>query len=263
MNTAFGSEDHLVFNLRHRRNPICFSLDSPKSSDKDKVRKVLIQIIEKAINDIMKSSPFGNSSIMSYFSEETNRAKELVQTMPPLWEYHLAQELLRSKLMDIGRSREDLDRDLTYKRAIRLDGIKYFAWIQERMADLENIIAVFMKIINEELIASFGPLGHPGDPIRIKDCVNKLIEGCRHLIEWEIKRRAVIPPESFIKLHELQKGWSLRLIDSVEKLHNELAKIHPGMSGPHEIKIVFEAPKEIAEALTEIKRLRENPMEWI
>ncbi len=198
------------------------------------------------------------------FEYETDRARQLAMERPRFWEYLLTAELLRSKLSRVRDSYNDLKKGLIHTKTRQMTGKEFLDWSRSQTVDLSSLIGIIKKIITEEIPASWGPPGIPGDPIEIKWVVEKLISACEKLLEWESDQMSVVPPESLHRLKELRAGWTTQIFEEILTLpeKTEAPFKSPNPEGKYTIEIVFEGPPNLTEALAELERLKNHPNEW-
>lgn len=63
MNTAYGTPDHLPFDLRGRRHPICYHLASWDAADKLAVKQKLVEDLKIAIQAVLNETPSSEEAV--------------------------------------------------------------------------------------------------------------------------------------------------------------------------------------------------------
>ena len=147
-----------------------------------------------------------------------------------------------------------------------MKGKEFIDWTRSRLNDLIALINMIAALVQEEIIASWGEPGQPGDTEKIKEVVDRIIDGCNELVAWEIEIRSLELPEAFNRIRELMHGWAEYLISELERLPDELAKPFRDNARPEGtfvIKLTFDAPPNLQEAPAEMHRLQQNPYEWM
>ena len=87
----------------------------------------------------------------SQFDNETKLAQQLTLERPPFWEHRLTAELLRSKLLDVTRRFDELNRGVLYRKVTRMKGQEFVAWtgtMESKLAPLKEAIVAVMSIIH-------------------------------------------------------------------------------------------------------------------
>lgn len=207
----------------------------------------------------------GKLKPLKEFAGESERAQQIARERPKHWEYLLSEELLRSKLGQVRRRYKEFQRGLLYKPSKRMRGSEYFTWMGAKYRDLLSLIHLLEKAITQELIASWGAPGEPGDPIEIKLAIDKIINGCEGMLEWELDFKSVDPPDVFDRLRELMSGYTFIYFDEVERIPEELSKPfkQPNPKGVFHIDLVFKEHPNTHAISTELDRIGDNLKEWI
>jgi hypothetical protein len=208
---------------------------------------------------------FFRSELRKAFENETERALHLVLNQPDFWEYLLTADLLQSKVAQVRRGFADLERGLIYKRAVKINGIEFPNWASARCDDLVSLIGLLKTAATEEIPASWGEPGEPGDPLEIKRAVDKVASACYELLEWETDFRTVIPPDPLLPLRQMMAGWTSQAFEQIESLPAKLLKPFelPDPKGRYVIEIVFEPPSNVDEFMAELERLKRHPEMWL
>jgi Domain of unknown function (DUF4062) len=128
------------------------------------------------------------------FRGETKKARQLASDRPRLWKYLLTEELLRSKVAVIKREYDDLDRGLLFRPANPISGSEYLKWLPAKMDDQVRIARMIQLIIEKELPDAWEKPGERDAASAILRAVNKVIEACKALLEWEVDLRYTCPP---------------------------------------------------------------------
>lgn len=133
------------------------------------------------LKELLQKKREGRLQPHQAFIKESPRTQQLVDEKPRFWEYLLTEELLRSKLKEVNRCLDELDRGLVYKSSKILSEKEFFDWCSAKANDLVALIHLFAVSLDQDLTTSWGPLGSSGDPVEIKRAVDKIIDGCNEL----------------------------------------------------------------------------------
>lgn len=203
--------------------------------------------------------------IKKEFEHETEYAQQLVFECPFAWEYKLTAELLRSKLVPIKRKFNELQRGLVYKKTARIQGLEFIYWARSKCDDLANLIGIASQVLTEEIPASWGAPGVPGDPLEIKHAVDKLTSVCSELVEWETDVRFAIVHDIFESFKQKMAGWTSQVFGEIDNVpERTLAPFkQPDPRGEYTIQLVFTEPPGLAEALVELQNLQNDPQKLL
>lgn len=217
------------------------------------------------LRDLVTRKRAGKLTPISEFANETPHAQQLALDRPRFWEFFLTEELLKSKLAQLRRHFDDLERGLIFQRSLPMKGREFFPWVNAKCNDLVSLVHVIKITVEEELPRAWGPLGSPGDAVEILHATNKIEQACKDLFNWEVDVRSVIPPKAFMKLKDRMRGWTFQLLREMEMLTEELGKPfrRPNPEGSHMINVVFKSPDGIEECQAEMERLIARPEEWM
>ena len=123
-----------------------------------------------------------------------------------------------------------------------------------------------MKItIEEEIPTAWGKPGEPGDNLKIKKAIDKLIDACNHLYDVEVDILFTKPHQCFYKLKETLQGITFNIFEELKRIHEDIHKIfcQSNPVGEYKIIIKFDLPSNINDFMKEVERLKNNPQEWI
>lgn len=181
--------------------------------------------------------------------EGTSRlAQQIVLDRPPLWEYKLIAELLRTGLGSVHQRVQQLRQGLYVRKATIIPSDQLSTWLTARLNDLtRNIESV--KTLMEELNKSCGPLGQSGSDVYILTTCNFIVRAAENLLEWEEDVRFLHADEDFGEVISSLRGVGEHQLDQLLVIPNELFKIL-GMENPegmHKINLVFAMPDSFEE----------------
>lgn len=176
------------------------------------------------------------------FVNDSPRAQALVIERPRFWEYLLTIELLTTKMYGVRRRYDEVHSGLAFRRTRIIRSKEFLKVIQEKMGDLIALVDLLSPIVQREIPASWGPDGVPGDPLEIKRAVDRLVDVCNELIEWESEIVCLRPPSSWEKIQQLLKGYTANLLSEIERLPLELSKPFESDNprGEYNINLVFD-----------------------
>lgn len=203
------------------------------------------------------------------FATESPRARKIAIERPDNWEYLITIELLKSKLSEVRRNYNDVERGLAFKRSRTMRASEFSGFVNAKMRDLELLLPAFTVTLEEEIPASWGVPGEAGDAMEIKRAVDRLITACNELVEWESDLVSVHAPEVFENVALLMRGLTSELLSEIERFVQELSKPfeQPNPAGEYNIKLKFDFPEDktnqISEELLIIRgRISNDPSLW-
>jgi len=233
-----------------------------KASQIGEILRIQLSVFLKSLLDRRKS---GKLDPIKEFEKETERARQLALDRPPLWEYSLTEELLRSKLSVIKREYDDLNKGLLFRPGRTITAEEYLlSWIPSKLNDPAVLVEILEETVGR-VNAAWGKPGEPGDALEILRSVNKMMETCQALLDWELELRSVTPPSVLKNLGASLHGLTAGIIDELKRISDELSKALEGAStGTGEVSILLKisAPPQLDKFLAEMKEVSKHP-EWL
>ena len=225
------------------------------------LQEILVNQLSFLFSSLLKQKLEGKLRADSYFSQESERAKELVRDKPRYWEYLLTEELLRSKLSVVDDKFNDLKKGQIFQPVRSVKPRELLDLIQLKMTDLINLVDMLPSIL-AEFGEAWGPTGVPGDAKLIHRTVQKIVDLSRELVNWEVDLLSIEPIPELKPLMETMKGWTEVVYREIKTIPEELAKPFLGSetpSGLYNIHLKIEAPPADA-FYRELERLRTNQL---
>lgn len=191
---------------------------------------------------------------------ETELAKSIAIEKKDYWEFFLTAELLESRLLEINRSYQDLEKGLIYTKTRSQDSVEFPTWAGDAMEDMIRLIDIFKKIFETELLKAFGEPGVAGNVYEIKIVADKIHSVCKELLAWEFSLQSVKASEDFEGVTELMKGWSKIVIDEINKfptmLRNAFDPNLSDLSKPINLNLTFSKPPNTEKIMQILKTVR-------
>lgn len=186
--------------------------------------------------------------------EGTSRlAQQIVLDKPPLWEFKLVNELLRSELRSIRQSVLQLNQGMYVRKSTILSPDEMPNWLSAKLTDVSKIIQS-MKPLTLELSKAVGPPGQSGNEEDILTVCRFIITAAKNLLEWEEDVRFVHVNDEYQEVIQAMQGVAAHQLDQLLRIPDELSKIfsmeHP--QGMHEINLVFTVPEGFVERFDEV-----------
>ncbi len=210
----------------------------------------------------------GRLDLPPEFKMESGLAKQLLFERPPLWEYLLAEELLRTRVKKIKASLADLERGFILRSHKAVQGTEFMRWVEAKWPEMEAATYLTVAAYQEELPKAFGIPGQHGEPSEILRAINRIEAGCSALIEWEADVLCVHPPDGLEPLRAAMLGSTREILDEISSVPDRLAEMisqarqHTGPGALHltlELKFKFSRADQISSVM---KSLRGHP-DWL
>lgn len=229
------------------------------------ISEILRNQLSVFLKNLLDRKRTGRLDPVREFSLETEKARQLVLDRPRLWEYLLTEELLRSKLSAIKREYEDLEKGLIFRSQKTVGGMEYSKWLLTKADDIRKIAQVIQVVVEKELPDAWGKPGEPGNAMQILRAVNKVIEACKALLEWELDLQSTCPPAALRAVGATLRGVTTGIIDELTRMPEELSSATGGQwTGVREveIKLAFKLPPQFAKFEEELAKVVDHP-DWL
>lgn len=229
------------------------------------ISEILRNQLSVFLKDLLQRKREGKLDPMREFFAESAKARQLAQDRPPLWEYRLTEELLRTKLAELSQSCEDFNRGLLFRPRKPIGGPEYLDWICHKLSEPSDHVHVIKVTMEEELSAACGKPGEPGNPTQILHAVNRMINACQSLLDWELELSSLRPPTRLQGLGQALQGITLSVVEDLKRVPTDMAKALEGSwMGTRQVTICFtaSAPPQLEKFQAEMQRVSEHP-EWL
>jgi hypothetical protein len=193
-----------------------------------------------------KAAPKQLISSSAVLSDEASR---LERDKPEHWEYLLTIELLRLWTAPLLGKWSEL-RQGQYKGAPQhIHKEKIVTWCRERVGDVSQFANDFQRLMAQELPASWGPKGSPGDAAQIEKACDDIAGLVQTMLAWEESARFAVVPSAFKDVRKLLEGSAGLIIDQVAKAYEELSRVFAQgrPSGPIFLSLKVTLPEGWAE----------------
>jgi hypothetical protein len=138
------------------------------------------------------------------------RARRLAHLRPLKWEYRMAQSLLAERISPLNQELQQMTSGSLFIEGRRCPNLaSYLEWLETRANNLQRLVAVFTEVMIEQLpraVCSTSKM--EAEPLRILNAVDAVARVYEDTINLERDARAVIPPEGWERLHEIQLRWT-------------------------------------------------------
>lgn len=204
----------------------------------------------------------GRLDLSPEFKTESGATKQLLFERPPLWEYLLAEELLRPRVKKLKADLADLERGLILRSHRTVQGPEFMRWIQAKWPEMEAATMLAVSAYRDELPKAFGLPGQSGEPLEILEAVNRIHAGCSALIEWEADVLCIHPPDGLEPVRAAMLGSTREILDAIASLPDQLAELicrarqHTGPGGltlSLELIFKFSRVEQISAAMESVR----------
>jgi hypothetical protein len=180
----------------------------------------------------------------------------------------LTEELMRSKLAAIEQKYDEFDQGLLLKPRKSVSALEFLKSVIPAKCDEIATILRTVEFRMEVLTVAFGKLGQPGNALQILHAVNKIIDACTKLLDWELEVGSIDLPVMLRALPATLRGTTRAFIKELKRIPDELAKATQELAKATqdtgstkrvvEIKLTFLAPPQLAKfraSLSEVVKL--------
>lgn len=230
--------------------------------------------LEDLRDTVKKLSPLAfdepNSSTLSatYLSAHnifiiTDEAKRVEDENPRFWEHKLTAILLRDNMNTIIERSKKLNDHDTHRKIIEHITSPSVAlkWCQARLTEILKIINGLPMLLNDRLVASWGPPGQPGNANEIKQVCEDFITCVREILAWKECILLTSLPHVFSDLQATLSKLSDSYFEQIRRIPDELEQIigQENPSGTHNIQLVFSTPENWNEEFdVALKRVKQS-----
>ncbi|GAB4447279.1 MAG: hypothetical protein Kow0031_29860 [Anaerolineae bacterium] len=187
-------------------------------------------------------------------------ATQLLDDRPPNWEYRLAALWLREGLAGVDRRLADLKRGAIFRPSTVLTVDEFTRWTRQKMDDVVALAEMVGTVLTDDLTPACGEPGQPGDPARIRQAVDRLIEAGEHLVEWEIGVHFIrVEDDEVQAVKALMAGWAEDILRQLEQLPDQMEQLvaQAAPVSQHELMLTFTPPATVNEFTTRLRSLGE------
>ena len=199
------------------------------------------------------------------FAKESEKARALAVEHGEFWEFLLTEELLRSKLPVVESEYNEFEKTLLSIPKTRFSGPEFVSWLGRKMSEATPMVAKLQRCVNEELPASLGKPGEPGDAIKILRAVDGIFGCCRAFLAWELELCAATPPVKLKQLAAAFRGITLSVIADARRLVDEVSRaVEDLRRGSRQFRVdtKFPSPPQLARFVAEMETVKKHP-EWL
>jgi hypothetical protein len=181
----------------------------------------------------------------------------LLRVRPDGWEYLLFASVLRRRMDALEPKYRDHElrfaRPAQGPRLIELDAVAFLsAAFGEARVLVDNLNRVLDKAAQER---AFGPLGEPGDAVRIEHLGERLIDVYESLIDWAARLRGTPVDDEFERATELAGRFVDRPIqqfrDFVDRVMTEMDRLPALLRAAEPARLTLTLEVSIEEGLVE------------
>ncbi|MCB8883996.1 hypothetical protein ACELLULO517_27410 [Acidisoma cellulosilytica] len=189
---------------------------------------------------------------MEDFKQLPPLVREIIKDKPEKWEYLLTVELLDSLLSPVLRKARYLRSSLLNDPLKRLEPEQFPNWSSDKMTEVTNSVETLKNLLGE-LVASWGPLGEPGDVKRIVHACELYARCANRLLQIAEETAFTIVPENFKSVPILLSESVLHVLSRFPEIpkfiRSILAEENP--VGPYHYELVIDLPAGWAEKMVE------------
>lgn len=201
------------------------------------------------------------NSVPDGLENESSKVHKIAFSKKHYWEYALAYELLKSRVLDIDQKLDDVISNRVHINVTRtMSAEQYSDWLQTRPENLLRIVDVSKQLLIFDLIeAVHADEENEVDYRNLIRVVELIRNAYKSAYEFEIEGREIKIPEGLDVVHEIQAGWASVIRDGFHQMLEVLQSVATRRKGdfsPLDETIVFEKPPRIDEFCEELDRVR-------
>ena len=186
--------------------------------------------------------------------DEPDFIKRIVLDKSTHWEIELMNALLKSKLKEINRDINEIQKGLVSVRTKPLSGEEFFNWFEILLTDFENFVKLFERCA-ANLAESIGESGIPGKPIEIKNAVERINQLCKELVNWELELFSlVVPKELEVIKNNLSGATKELVINELNKMQEELERICITKETVINLQFKSQVPEKVMTAVDDFRK---------
>src|SRR2546430_766154 len=166
--------------------------------------------------------------------------KQVIEDRPQHWEFLLIQRALRS-------TADEINSMATIASTYGTDAVTFHQWIQELIAEGQQIASEWSEVINSEMQKALGPPGKPGDPDLLVAAVDHLIDVTRKAIVCEQRAAALARHPLYGSLAEPFRDIAQPFVDVFNELLRRLDEKLPsvGVTLEFDLRLTLKAPVSV------------------
>jgi hypothetical protein len=157
---------------------------------------------------------------------ESPKAQALAKEKGDYWEHLLTEELIRSKLTALRSEHAPVSLGLEKSsRNYAFDRTNFADYVLAAAEQVGSELTHITTCSNQDIHASWGAPGVPGDVGQIVSVVEKLVGYVRAVQRIESDVLSTTPPDVFVPVRNSFEGLTVSLIDELMHLPDELRRI--------------------------------------
>lgn len=146
---------------------------------------------------------------------EPRPIQELINDQSDRWEYLLASQLIKVRMLDINMKYAALADESAQSEKKSLEVDDFLAWIVDTTKHFESILGWLEKLLGIDVQESLGFSGREADASELQAIANQIAATFEGLLTWERESRKIIPPSEFEDAVEILQGWTVVFLDTV------------------------------------------------
>lgn len=193
------------------------------------------------------------------FKRYSYLAQQIIVDQPLGWELKLTAELIRNGLEPTKFRWESLKKGLYIRPVTQVPSDEVVKWLEIRFFIIIRVVAALERLVSDELMAAWGPLGAPGSETQICRVCDLIAEACEHVLAWEEVVHFAVVPIPFERAKELLCGIGGPIINKIFELAPWIMNIIElgENSGPHRLVVEFSLPEGWVEEYHQALRVAE------
>jgi DNA polymerase-3 subunit epsilon len=151
------------------------------------------------------------------FSSEPESVNLLVIEEPNRWEYLLASELLKVRMVSINDAFFDLGTRAATVEKRQWDIDTFIPWVAASTMKFEPVVSRVESLLGVDIQKALGPPGIPANLIELQSIAERVKDLCQDLLVWEQEAITILPPVEFEGAVAILRGWPKVFLDVINE----------------------------------------------
>jgi len=190
------------------------------------LRLQTVNDLQAALRTVSSTPPLSLPYILEQYSDESSRARQLIEHKPKYWQWWLLEELVRTRIL---RSRQKYDSDIQLAQAdvSTFTFEEYRNWAIHTFYQCLSLIMELADIFNSDFNLVWLNQSEDEGILKAKNAADRILSICNELKEIEVQVCKLHPPPHFKRLESLLQAVPATTFQSIEDLFAQLSTLLP------------------------------------
>lgn len=191
----------------------------------------------------LKMKTFSIRNLKGLDQEEDNVLK-ILRDRKPYWAYYFACQMLDNKIDRINKRFGSLSKGFIPFEKESVTGEEFFLFFSDSLSTHQHLLQVIMNSA-EELSNAILAKDETQKPLEIKYEIDRIIDLCEVLYQWELKLAKMTPPIGLERAKRMIQGWSKNYLNQINAISEAFKEGIKNESGLIELKLEFKVNSEL------------------